>query len=52
MRRAAVEWYVGDAVDISARVLTMLKTLDDIRFLVFVPRDGAGVNFPLSQYVF
>ena len=51
MQRAAVQGYVGDTVDISARVHTMLEILDGIDFLAFVPRGGAGVHLPLSQHL-
>eukprot|EP00904_Undaria_pinnatifida_P011893 jgi/Undpi1/7834/HiC_scaffold_23.g10307.m1 len=51
MQTAAGQGYVGDTVDISARVHTMLEILDGIDFLAFVPRGGAGVNPPLSQHL-
>ena len=51
MRRAAVQRHVGGTMDISARVHTMLETLDAKDFVAFVPRGGAGVNLPLSQHL-
>ena len=43
--------YVGDTVDISARVHTMLESLDAIDSLAFVPRGEVGVNLPLSHHL-
>ena len=49
MQKAAVQGYVGEKVDISARVHTMLESMDGIDFLAFAPRGGAGITLPLAR---
>ena len=51
MQKAAVQGYVGEKVDISARVHTMLQNRDGIEVLAFVPRGGAGITLPLAQHL-
>ena len=51
MQKAAVYGYVGEKVDISARVHTMLENMDGIYFLAFVPRGGSGMTLPLAQHL-
>ena len=51
MQKAAVQGYVGEKVDISARVHTMLESMDGIDFLAFVPRSGSGITLPLAQHL-
>ena len=51
MQKAAVQGYVGEKVDISARVHTMLENVDGIDFLAFVPRGGSAMNLPLAQHL-
>ena len=51
MQKAAVQGYVGEKVDISARVHTMLENMDGIDFLAFVPRGGSGMTLPLAQHL-
>ena len=51
MQKSAVQEYVGDKVDISARVHTMLENMDGIDFLAFVPRGGSGMTLPLAQHL-
>ena len=48
MQKAAVQGYVGE---ISARVHTMLESMDGIDFLAFVPRGGADITLPLAQHL-
>ena len=50
MQKAAVQGYVGEKVDISARVHAMLESMGGIDFLAFVPRGGAGITLPLAQH--
>ena len=51
MQKAAVQGYVGEKVDISPRVHTMLENMNGIDFLAFVPRGGSGMTFPLAQHL-
>ena len=51
MQRVGVQGYVGDTVDISTRVHTMLESLDGIDLLAFVPRGGASVSLRLLQHL-
>ena len=51
VQKAAVQGYVGEKVDIPARVHTILENMDDIDFLAFVPRDGSGMTLPLPQHL-
>ena len=51
MQKAAVQGYVGEKVDISARVHTMLENMGGIYFLVFVPVGGSGMALPLAQHL-
>ena len=51
MQKAAVQGYVGEKVDISARVHAMLESMGGIDFLAFVPRGGAGITLPLAQHL-
>ena len=51
MQKAAVQGYVGEKADISARVHTMLESMDGIDFLAFVPCGGAGITLPLAQHL-
>ena len=51
MQKAAAQGYVGEKVDISARVHTMLDNMDGIYFLAFVPRGGSGMTLPLAQHL-
>ena len=46
-----MQGYVGEKVDISARVHTMLESMDGIDILAFVPRGGAGITLPLAQHL-
>lgn len=51
MQKAAVQGYhVGDTVDVSARVHTMLEGMGAIDVLALVPCGGAGANLPLSRH--
>ena len=45
------EGYVGEKVDISARVRTMLENTDGIDYLAFVPRGESGMTLPLAQHL-
>ena len=51
MQKAAVQGYVGEKVDISARVHTMLENMDGIDFLAFGRRGGSGLTLPLAQHL-
>ena len=51
MQKAAVQRYVGEKVDISARVRTLLENMDGIDFLSFVPRGASGITLPLAQHL-
>ena len=51
MQKAAAQRYVGEKVDILARVHTMLESMDGIDFLAFVPRGGASITLPLAQHL-
>ena len=51
MPKAAVQGYVGEKVDISPRVHTMLEHMDGIDLLAFVPRGGSGMTLPLAQHL-
>ena len=51
MQKAAVQGYVGEKLDISARVHTMLENMDGIDFLALVPRGGSGMTLPLAQHL-
>ena len=51
LQKAAVQGYVGEKVDISARVHTMLENMDGIDFLAFVPRGGSGITLSLAQHL-
>ena len=39
-----MQGHVGEKVDISARVQTMVENMDGIDFLAFVPRGGSGMT--------
>ncbi|MEP5651119.1 MAG: hypothetical protein ABJL58_01875, partial [Nitratireductor sp.] len=51
MQGAAVQGYMGGSVNISAGVHGMSEALDDLHCLAFTPRGGAGITFPLAQYL-
>ena len=51
IQKAAVQRYVGEKVDTSARVRTMFETMDGIYFLAFVPPGGSGITLPLVQHL-
>ena len=51
MQKAAVQKYVGEKVDISPRVHTMLENMDGIDFLAFVQRGGSCMTLPLAQHL-
>ena len=51
IQKAAVQGYVGEKVDISPRVHTMLENMDGIDFLAFVPRGGSGMTLRLAQHL-
>ncbi|CAN0580305.1 unnamed protein product, partial [Laminaria digitata] len=51
MQKAAVQGYVGAAVDISDGVHVLLEAMDDINFLAFTPRGGAGITLPLAYHL-
>ena len=51
MQKAAVQGYVGEKVDISPRLHSMLENMDGINFLAFVPRGGSGMTLPLAQHL-
>ena len=51
MQRAVVRGYVGATVNISVGAHGMLEALDDVDFLAFTSRGGAGINFPLAQHL-
>ncbi|CAN0600076.1 unnamed protein product, partial [Laminaria digitata] len=51
MQKAAVQGYVGAAVDISDGVHVMLEAMDGINFLAFTPRGGAGITLPLAHHL-
>ena len=51
MQKAAMQGYVGEKVDISPRVHTMLEHMDGIDVPAFVPRGGSGMTLPLSQHL-
>ena len=42
-----MQGYVGEKVDISARVHTMFERMDGIGFPAFVPPGGSGITLPL-----
>ena len=46
-----MQGYVGEKVDISPRVHTMLENMDGIDFLAFVPRGGSGMTLRLAQHL-
>ena len=46
-----MQGYVGATVNIPTGVRGMLESLDDLGFLAFTPRDGAGTNLPLAQHL-
>ena len=48
MEKAAVQGYVGGTVDISFDIHRMLETMDGVDFLIFTPRDGAGIALALA----
>ncbi|CAN0578513.1 unnamed protein product, partial [Laminaria digitata] len=51
LQKAAVQGYVGAAVDISDGVHVMLEAMDGINFLAFTPRGGAGITLPLAHHL-
>ena len=51
MQKVAVQGYVGEKVDMSARVHTTLEGMDGIDFLAFGQRVGSGITLPLAQHI-
>ncbi|MEP4523786.1 MAG: hypothetical protein ABJ005_07240, partial [Alloalcanivorax venustensis] len=51
MQRAAVQGYVGASANISDGIHGMLEALDDLDFLAFTPRGGAGITLQLAQHL-